>query len=76
MIDKKLFYDVVRDNSGNVVTWRMTNDDKHIVTGVTADGKRVRIVTRNWLHTRQINVFRGTKLLERIRSRRNWSREE
>lgn len=35
-------------------------DQMYIVTGVTIDGKRFRIVTPNQMHAFGINLYRGT----------------
>lgn len=52
-----------------VISWTQETGDKYVVTGVDRRGKRFRITTNSWLHARGINLWRGTKWLERAGKR-------
>jgi hypothetical protein len=49
--------------------WTQETGDKYVVTGTDRRGKRFRITTNSWLHARGINLWRGTKWLERAGKR-------
>lgn len=61
MSDQVLF----RNGLGEV-TWFHLDGDEYIVTGVDTHGKRFKpIRTTSWMHANGINLYRGTKWLER-----------
>jgi len=46
-------------------TWSARPGDRYLVTGVTVEGKRFRIVCDTWWHACGINLYRGSRWLLR-----------
>lgn len=45
------------------ITWTHHKDFKYKATGVDKEGKRFRIISRNWSYIQGLNLWRGNKWL-------------
>lgn len=71
--DPNLFSDFGRDESGRI-TWIHRPGDRYVVTGVDRNGRRFRQTYGSWLHAYSINLYRGSRWLERPGHRKLISR--
>ena len=56
----------ITKNSDGTIEWKNMEGDKYIVTGILVNGNRFPARTFNsWRHASMINLYRGTKWLER-----------
>lgn len=57
---------VVKRGDGFAVEWDHRDGDMYVATGVDTRGRRIKpIYSESWGHINCINLYRGTKWLER-----------
>ena len=57
---------LIKRNADGTVEWEAKPDDLYVATGTDPDGRRIKpIRSHSWNHIAGINLYRGSKWLER-----------